>query len=136
MQRVIFACVHSAGRSQMAAAWLNALSDPRQVRAASAGTQPAERVHPEAVTAMREVDIDISTATPQLLTAKLVADATHVITMGCGDACPVIPKWVKRADWPLEDPKGKDAESVRRIRDEIRARVERLIEREGWSMAR
>ena len=123
---VLFACVHNAGRSKMAAAWLNHLSDPRKVRAISAGTQPAERVHPVVVEAMREVGIDLGNEPPRLLTHELAAQVDLLITMGCGDACPVVPG-LRRDDWPLPDPKGQPIERVREIRDEIRARVEQFL---------
>jgi arsenate reductase len=128
MRTVIFACVHNAGRSQIAAAWLGALAEGRTARSLSAGTQPAERVHPVVVEAMREVGIDLAAATPRLLTPELLADATHLVTMGCGEACPVAPARVDRRDWPIADPKGQPIERVRAIRDEIRARVERLLD--------
>jgi arsenate reductase len=131
-KQVIFACVHSAGRSQMAAAFLNALADPSRARAVSAGTEPAERVHPEVVAAMREVGIDLSAAKPARLTDELAARGNMLITLGCGEACPVVPG-LKRDDWPIEDPKGKPPERVREIRDELRGRVERLIVAEGWA---
>ncbi|HVL69902.1 MAG TPA: arsenate reductase ArsC [Vicinamibacterales bacterium] len=128
--RVIFACVHNAGRSQMAAAWFNHLSgDPRH-RAESAGTNPGERVHPEVLEVMREAGIDLSSARPQKLTGELARGADLLITMGCGDECPYVPG-LRIEDWPLEDPKGKPLERVREIRDEIRARVEELIARGG-----
>jgi arsenate reductase len=126
MTTVIFACVHNAGRSQMAAAWLTQLAQGRAV-ALSAGTEPGTRVHPEVLEAMREVGIDLSAAKPRLLTPELLENATHLITMGCGEACPVAPPSVQRLDWPLPDPKGKPIEEVRAIRDEIRARVEALL---------
>jgi arsenate reductase len=132
MKTVIFACVHNAGRSQMAAAFFNALADPEKVRAVSAGTQPGTRVHPEVQSAMGEVGIDLSGATPQRLTDELAQEAQWLITMGCGEACPHVPG-LKRDDWPLEDPKGKPVERVRQIRDEVRARVAELLEREGWA---
>ena len=131
MNKVIFACVHNAGRSQMAAAWLSRLADPTSVVAVSAGTQPGQRVHPEVQQAMGEVGIDLSNAKPQLLTDALASDAQLLITMGCGDACPYVPG-LRRDDWPLEDPKGKSMELVRRIRDDIKGRVEALIAKEGW----
>ncbi|MEA2752323.1 MAG: hypothetical protein QOI41_6466 [Myxococcales bacterium] len=131
MKTVLFACVHNAGRSQMAAAWLDALADGAKVRGVSAGTQPGARVHPEVVEVMSEVDIDLSNEVPKLLSQELAETAALLITMGCGDACPVVPG-LRRDDWPLEDPKGKPKERVREIRDEIRARVEALIESEGW----
>jgi len=132
MTLVIFACVHNAGRSQMAAAWFNQLADPQKARAVSAGTEPGTRVHPEVLAAMREVGIDLSTATPQLLTAPMIAEAGHLVTMGCGEACPVAPPRVARADWPLEDPKGKPIERVREIRDDVRERVTELLRAHGW----
>jgi arsenate reductase (thioredoxin) len=125
----VFACVHNAGRSQMAAAWLRRLADPAKARAVSAGTQPGTRVHPEVLDAMREVGVDLSTAVPQKLTDDLARDASMLITMGCGDECPVVPG-LRREDWPLEDPKGKPVERVREIRDDVRARIEELIRRE------
>jgi arsenate reductase (thioredoxin) len=132
MKLVIFACVHNAGRSQMAAAWFNALADDDEARAVSAGTEPGENVHPEVLKAMSEVGIDLSGARPKLLTAAMAAEASHLITMGCGDACPVAPPSVVRDDWQLEDPKGKPIERVREIRDDVRTRVERLVEHHGW----
>jgi arsenate reductase len=128
---VIFACVHNAGRSQMAAAWFDQLADPARATALSAGTQPGTRVHPEVVLAMREVGIELSGNVPQFLSDALAARASHLITMGCGDACPVVPGAV-RDDWPLPDPKGRPIEEVRRIRDEIRDRVQTLIDANGW----
>ena len=132
MTTVLFACVHNAGRSQMAAAWFNRLSDPEKARAVSAGTQPGTRVHPEVVEAMREVGIDLTGATPMRLTDELARQSQLLITMGCGDDCPFVPG-LARDDWPLEDPKGKSVEQVRAIRDEIRDRVRTLIEREAWA---
>ena len=132
MDKVIFACVHNAGRSQMAAAWFTRLADPAKAMAISAGTQPGQRVHPEVQDAMNEVGIDLSRAQPQLLTDALASDARLLITMGCGEACPYV-LGLKRDDWPLEDPKAKPMELVRRIRDDIKARVESLLTREGWA---
>lgn len=123
--KVIFACVHNAGRSQMAAAFYNALTGASD--GISAGTQPGERVHREVVTVMKEVGIDLSQAQPQKLTDDLVKHAKMLITMGCREACPYVPG-LKREDWPLEDPKGKPLERVREIRDEVKRRVELLIE--------
>ncbi len=131
MKRVIFACIHNAGRSQMAAAWLRFLADPKKVRAESAGTDPGPRVHPEVLSAMAEVGVDLSALTPQKLTDELARGASMLVTMGCGDKCPYVPG-AKVEDWPLEDPKGKPIERVREIRDEIRARVAALVAREGW----
>lgn len=129
MKTYLFACVHNAGRSQMAAAWLDHLADPGKARAISAGTQPGPRVHPEVAAAMREVGIEVEGRAPQLLTDELAQTATMLITMGCGEQCPVVPG-LRRDDWPLPDPKGKPIEEVRAIRDEVRARVEALIRRE------
>ena len=129
---VLFACVHNAGRSQMAAAWFNQLVDPTKARAISAGTNPAAHVHPEVVAAMREVGIDLTSASTTKLTSELAAHTHMLVTMGCGDECPYVPG-VIRDDWPLEDPKGKPAQRVRDIRDDIRERVRSLIMREGWS---
>lgn len=126
MRKVIFACVHNAGRSQMSAAFFNRHADPMQERAISAGTQPAERVHPEVMEAMKEVGIDLSSVKPQKLTAELAQDAYLLVTMGCGDECPFVPGLL-REDWPLPDPKGKGMEQVREIRDEIEARVKKLL---------
>lgn len=123
---VLFACVHNAGRSQMAAALLNYLADPTKMRALSAGTQPAANVHPVVVEVMRELGIELATVRPQRLTPELAAQANLLITMGCGDACPVVPG-LQLDDWPLPDPKGQPIERVRKIRDEIRARVESLL---------
>src|SRR5579883_3685933 len=129
MNTVLFACVHNAGRSQMAAAWFNALADATKARAVSAGTEPGPRVHPEVLEAMREVGIDLADRKPQKLTDELARGASMLITMGCGEQCPVVPG-LRREDWPLEDPKGKPMERVREIRDEVRSRVEDLIGRE------
>ena len=132
MKTVIFACVHNAGRSQMAAALFNTLASPALVRAVSAGTEPGERVHPEVVEVMREVGIDLAAAKPQRLTPELAREAAWLVTMGCGEACPVVPG-VRREDWPLADPKGQPLARVREIRDEIRERVARLVAREGFA---
>lgn len=132
MNTVIFACIHNAGRSQMAAAWFNLLADPAKARALSAGTAPGPRVHPEVLEAMSEVGVDLSTARPQLLTDDLAAGARLLVTMGCGEACPHVPG-LSRDDWPLEDPKNKPVERVRAIRDDIRARVVELVTRERWA---
>lgn len=130
MKTYLFACVHNAGRSQMAAAWLEHFADPDRGRAISAGTQPGPRVHPEVVAAMREVGIELEGRQPQVLTDALARSATMLITMGCGDACPYVPG-LRRDDWPLDDPKGRPVDEVRRIRDDVRARVEALVAREG-----
>lgn len=122
---VLFVCVHNAGRSQMAAGFLTHLAgDAIDVR--SAGSAPADSVNPAAVEAMAELGIDISEQTPKILTFDAVQDSDVVITMGCGDTCPVFPGKSYR-DWVLEDPAGKGVDSVRPIRDEIKSRVEALI---------
>ena len=131
MKTVLFACIHNAGRSQMAAAWFNALAAPEKARGLSAGTQPGDRVHPEVLTVMGEAGIDLNDVRPQRLTDDLAGSATLLVTMGCGEACPVVPG-LRREDWPLEDPKGKPLERVREIRDDVRRRVEALISRERW----
>jgi arsenate reductase len=131
MKRVIFACLHNAGRSQMAAAFFNLTADPAKAVAISAGTQPGERVHPEVLAVMREVGIDLSSARPRKLTSELVQGASLLVTMGCGDECPVVPG-ARRDDWPLADPKGQPLGFVRNIRDEIRRRVFALVSAEGW----
>lgn len=127
MRTVIFACVHNAGRSQIAAAWLNKLADSRTTRAISAGTEPAARIHPEVLEVMREVGIDLSAEKPTLITSAMLEGASHLITMGCGESCPAAPPHVKRLDWPLRDPKGLLISDVRAIRDEIRSRIVELL---------
>ena len=122
---VLFVCVHNAGRSQMAAAFVNHLSQGA-VEVRSAGSQPADQVNPAAVQAMAEVGIDIAAQRPKILTDHAVRESDVVITMGCGDACPWYPG-KRYEDWVLEDPAGKGVEAVRPIRDEIRRRVETLI---------
>ncbi len=130
MLKVIFACVHNAGRSQMAAAFFNRLADPQKAQAMSAGTEPGERVHPEVQAVMREVGIDLSGAKPQKLTEELARNAQLLITMGCGDKCPYVPS-LRRDDWPLRDPKGLPIDEVRAIRDDVKFRVGQLISSEG-----
>ena len=129
MHKVIFACVHNAGRSQMAAAFFNQLADRSNAEAVSAGTEPGLRVHPEVLAVMQEVGIDLSNAKPQKLTQELAEDAALLITMGCGDKCPYVPG-LRRDDWPLKDPKGQPLEEVRIIRDEIKNRVVELLRSE------
>lgn len=128
---VIFACVHNAGRSQMAAAFFNAIADPSKARAVSAGTDPAGEVHQEVIVVMKEIGFDLSKATPQRLTSALARSADLLVTMGCGERCPVVPG-LRRDDWSLQDPKGQSADVVRRIRDDLRARVGILVADEGW----
>ena len=122
---VLFVCVHNAGRSQMAAGFLRHLGGDR-VRVLSAGTQPADEVNPVAVAAMTEVGIDLSAATPEVLSEDTVRESDVVVTMGCGDECPYFPG-KRYEDWPLDDPAGQGIEAVRPIRDEIRGRVEALL---------
>ena len=122
---VLFVCVHNAGRSQMAAGWLQHLAGDR-VQVLSAGSAPADSINPVAVEAMHEVGIDIAANQPKVLTTEAVKDSDVVITMGCGDTCPFFPG-KRYEDWVLEDPAGQGIESVRPIRDEIKSRVETLL---------
>lgn len=122
---VLFVCVHNAGRSQMAAAWLTHLAGDR-VEVRSAGSNPGDQVNPAAVEAMAEIGIDISRETPKILTVDAVRESDVCVTMGCGDTCPVFPG-KRYLDWQLEDPAGQGVEAVRPIRDEIRNLVENLI---------
>lgn len=132
MHRVIFACVQNAGRSQIAAALFNALADRSLAEATSGGTRPGSRVHPVVVEALRELGIDISERRPQRLTDSMLERATLVVTMGCGEECPVA-SGVERQDWPLSDPSDRPLAEVRQIRDDIHHRVTALIEARGWS---
>lgn len=122
---VLFVCIHNAGRSQMAQGWLRHLAGDR-IEVRSAGSQPAEQINPVAIAAMAEVGIDITGETPKILTDDAVETSDVVITMGCGDACPVFPG-KRYEDWQLDDPAGQDLDTVRAIRDNIRAHVETLI---------
>jgi arsenate reductase len=122
---VLFVCVHNAGRSQMAAGYLAALAGDR-VQVLSAGSEPADRLNPVAVEAMREEGIDIAGSAPQILTVDAVRESDVVITMGCGDACPIFPG-KRYEDWELDDPAGQDLAHVRPIRDDIRGRIEALL---------
>ncbi|MEV4954469.1 arsenate reductase ArsC [Paenarthrobacter nitroguajacolicus] len=122
---VLFVCVHNAGRSQMAAAFLTTLSEGA-VEVRSAGSQPADKVNPAAVEAMSEIGIDMSAEIPKVLTTEAVRESDVVITMGCGDECPYFPG-KRYEDWVLEDPAGQGVEAVRPIRDEIKARIENLL---------
>ena len=125
MPEVLFVCVHNAGRSQMAAGLLRQLAgDAVTVR--SAGSEPAEHLNPRVIEAMKEIGVDVSAELPKPLTGNMVKAADVVITMGCGDACPIYPG-KRYEDWELEDPAGKDLETVRRIRDQIEARVRTLV---------
>jgi protein-tyrosine-phosphatase len=129
----IFACIHNAGRSQMSAAFFNQLVDPAKGHAISAGTQPAEHVHPVVVDVMREMGINLAEAKPQKLTTELSRGAEMLITMGCGDECPYVPR-LRRNDWPLPDPKGRPLGEVRAIRDDIQRRVSELLAAEGLNL--
>lgn len=122
---ILFVCVHNAGRSQMAAGFMASLGGDR-VEVLSAGSAPKDQINPVAIEVMQEVGIDIANNTPKILTVEAVQDSDVVITMGCGDACPIFPG-KRYEDWELEDPAGKDIEVVRKIRDEIKLRVENLL---------
>jgi arsenate reductase len=122
---VLFVCVHNAGRSQMAAGWLTHLAD-NKIDVRSAGSQPAAQINPVAVEAMREVGIDITVEQPKILTTDAVQQADVVITMGCGDTCPIFPG-KRYEDWDLVDPAGQSIDLVRQVRDQIRDRVQHLI---------
>jgi len=122
---VLFLCVHNAGRSQMALGWFQHLAGDRAV-GWSGGSEPGDEVNPSAVEAMREVGIDITAATPRALTTEAVEVSDVVVSMGCGDACPILPA-TRYLDWPLDDPAGQGIEAVRPIRDEIRRRVAGLV---------
>ncbi len=126
MKTVLFACLHNAGRSQMAAAFFNVLADPTKGRGISAGTTPGDRVHPEVVSAMREVGVDLAGVKPRLLTDDLAREAAVLVTMGCGEQCPFVPG-LRRLDWPLRDPKGLPIDAVRTIREDVRTHVTQLI---------
>ena len=117
----------------MAAAFFNALADRTKAQAISAGTDPGARVHPEVLAVMNEVGIDLSAAKPQKLTDELAQGAQMLVTMGCGEACPYVPG-LARDDWPLEDPKGKTVERVRAIRDDVKARIVTLLDKNSWSV--
>ena len=133
MDCVIFACRHNAGRSQMAAAYFNALVDPSKAHAISAGTAPAERIHPEVQAVMAEAGFDLSNVKPCKLTAEIATGARWLVSMGCGEECPSVPGAAVQ-DWPIEDPKDKNCERVRKIRDEIRTRVEEFLRARGWQL--
>ncbi|TAH37190.1 MAG: arsenate reductase ArsC [Planctomycetota bacterium] len=132
MKTILFACVHNAGRSQMAAALFNRLADPAQARAISAGTDPARRVHPEVQAALAELGIELGDRRPRKLTPELARSADLLVTMGCGDRCPDVPG-LERLDWALEDPKGQPPERVRAIRAAVEERVRALLAARAWS---
>lgn len=131
MNTIIFACVHNAGRSQMAAAFFNQFADPKKAKAISAGTQPVDQIHLRVKMAMSEVDIDLSKAKPIKLTPELAAGASYLITMGCKENCPFIPN-VTMMDWPFEDPNGKELNQVRITRDMIKAKVLSFLAEKLW----
>ena len=135
MIRVVFACVHNAGRSQMAAAWFNRLADPQKAQAISAGTEPAAHVHPVVIEAMKEKGVDLTKADPQKLTLELARGAAFLITMGCGESCPYVPG-VPVLDWPLPDPKGQGIEAVRVIRDQVELLVRDFVKQNAWDRTR
>ncbi len=116
----------------MAAAWFNQFADPAKAVGVSAGTQPADHPHPEVVKVLAEVGIDISGVEPRLLDASLAAQTSWLVTMGCGETCPVVPG-AQVNDWPIEDPKAKPIERVREIRDDIRLRVQDFVEANSWA---
>ena len=126
MTTVLFACVHNAGRSQIAAALFNRYADPSKARAISAGTNPAARVHPEVLEMMARRGVDLSGQTPQKLTPELASTVQWLITMGCGDECPVVPG-TRRDDWPIQDPKGQPPDTVNAIINDIDHRVRQLL---------
>ncbi|MEY4094609.1 MAG: hypothetical protein RLZZ53_1808 [Acidobacteriota bacterium] len=126
MTTVLFACVHNAGRSQIAAALFNRYADPSKARAISAGTSPAARVHPEVLELMARRGVDLSGQTPQRLTPELASTVQWLITMGCGDECPVVPG-TRRDDWPIQDPKGQPPDTVNAIINDIDHRVRQLL---------
>lgn len=131
MKPVIFACVHNAGRSQMAVSFFNKYADPSKAKAISAGTEPADKVHPEVLLVMNELGIDLSMAMPTRLTSALAETASLLVTMGCGEKCPYV-AGLKIIDWQLEDPKGKGLEAVRAIRDKIERQVSELVHTNTW----
>ncbi|MGH7560127.1 MAG: arsenate reductase ArsC [Gemmatimonadales bacterium] len=132
---VLFACVHNAGRSQMAAAIFTMLADYARARAMSAGTRPLDRVHPEVVDVMAEIGIDLSAAKPRVLTEGLAREARLLVTMGCGEECPYVPG-LTVVDWAIPDPKGRPADDVRVIRETIQAFVVELLRAHGWERDR
>jgi arsenate reductase len=129
---VLFACVKNAGRSQMAAAFFNALADPARASARSAGTAPADAIHPGVIDVMHEVGLDLTGLRPARLTDDLARSVNRLVTMGCGESCPVVPG-VEYEDWAIDDPAGRPVQEVRAVRDAIARRVRELIAREGWS---
>lgn len=131
----MFACAHDAGRAQMAAAFFNLLADPVRATAFSAGVDPAERVHPEVVAAMKEVGVDLSGARPRLLTAEMMRGASLVVTMGCGEDCPYV-LGLRMEEWPIADPDGQPLERVREMRDDVGLMVAHLVSTRRWVRGR
>ena len=131
METVIFACIHNAGRSQMAAAFFNKYADPKKAIAISAGTQPASQIHSEVKTVMDEIEISMTNAQPKLLTPELAKDAKYLITMGCKENCPCIPG-LKILDWPFQDPKGQSLGNVRTTREKIKTQVLGFLAQNLW----
>lgn len=131
MDTILFACVQNAGRSQMAAALFNAIADPLKAVAISAGTEPAERIHPEVVEVMQELGINVAGRSPRLLTLELARGASLLITLGCGEACPQVPG-LRQEDWPTQDPQGLSLDGVRRVQESLLTRVSRLVDARGW----
>jgi arsenate reductase (thioredoxin) len=131
-EQVVFACVQDAGRSQMAAAFLNLLADPARATALSAGIQPGAHVHPEVVAAMKEVGVDLSAARPRLLADVLTQRASLLVTMGCADECPYI-LGLRTESWSLADPSGQPLSRVRQIRDHVGMMVAQLVSSRGWA---
>jgi arsenate reductase len=134
MKKVIFACIHNAGRSQMGAAFFNQLCDQASVQAISAGTNPASSVHPEVARVMTEAGVDLTSSKPQKLTEDLARESSLLVTMGCQENCPYVPG-LERLDWSFEDPKGKTRAQVVEIRDQIKAKIEELLRERGWEKA-
>jgi len=133
MDTVLFACIHNAGRSQLAAAWFNHLADPAKARAISAGTHPAASVHPEVARVLVEAGVEAPLERPRLLTPSMTQEASLVITMGCGESCPVFPDQ-DHEDWPVRDPAGRPHAEVEAISATIRALVIDLLERRRWQL--
>ncbi len=128
---ILFACIHNAGRSQMAAAFFNSIASINKAVAISAGTEPGDAIHPEVISVMEEIGLDMQNLKPQFLSNEIAHTAHYLITMGCGETCPFVPGTI-RYDWQLEDPKGKSIEKVREIRDQIKMLVQTLIEDNNW----
>ena len=131
--KIVFASVENAGRSQMAAAWFNVIAHPEKARAFCGGTNPAAAIHPEVLNTMYEMGMDLRVVAPQKLTGEMLGDATHVITLSGAETCPVVPASAKRIDWSFDDPKGKTQGEIRKIRNDIRAQVAQFIQEKNWT---